>query len=168
MQLLEIQGKEQKEVKRVGRSVSSNATPRSSSQHSAERAKRWPHMRERQKIVLKVELQDKNKAMKAVRRVEGTVSVSVDMKQKKLTVIGFCDPIVVVFKLRKHWYAEFVLIGRANEPGRGRVKERRETRRRKELLMNRSPSLRRHNKNTRGLILLISELKFTDTSLDMV
>ncbi|RRT53308.1 hypothetical protein B296_00002800 [Ensete ventricosum] len=57
-----------------------------------------------------------------------TVSVSVDMKQKKLTVIGFCDPIVVVFKLRKHWYAEFVLIGRANEPGRGRVKERRETR----------------------------------------
>ncbi|RZR87646.1 hypothetical protein BHM03_00015105 [Ensete ventricosum] len=89
------------------------------------------------------------------------------MKQKKLTVIGFCDPIVVVFKLRKHWYAEFVLIGRANEPGRGRVKERRETRRRKELLMNRSPSLRRHNKNTRGLILLISELKFTDTSLDM-
>ncbi|RWW08815.1 hypothetical protein GW17_00027721 [Ensete ventricosum] len=108
-----------------------------------------------QKIVLKVELQDKNKAMKAVRRVEGkatvcftilflcktrllnhvylfiptgTVSVSVDMKQKKLTVIGFYDPIVVVFKLRKHWYAEFVLIGRANEPGRGRVKERRETR----------------------------------------
>ncbi|URE23111.1 Heavy metal-associated domain containing protein [Musa troglodytarum] len=95
-------------------------------------------------------------------------SVSADMEQKKLTVIGFFDPIVVVIKLRKYWHVAVVLIGPANEPGRGRMRQRREKLRRKELLMNRSPSLRRHNKNTRGLILLISQLKLTGNSLDTV
>ncbi|CAL9148541.1 unnamed protein product [Musa hybrid cultivar] len=123
------------------------------------------------RIVVRVGLRgdkDKIKAMKAVCSIENVDSVSADMKQKKLTVIGFVDPIVVVFKLRKYWCTELVLIGLANEPGRGRTKQRRERRRRKELLMNRSPSLRRHNKNTRGLILLISQLKLTDNSLDTV
>ncbi|CAL9133463.1 unnamed protein product, partial [Musa textilis] len=144
-----------------------------------------------QRVVVKVGLQgdkDKIKAMKAVSRIacKATVrftilvrvsnqtfkthvdSVSADMEQKKLTVIGFFDPIVVVIKLRKYWHVAVVLIGPANEPGRGRMRQRREKLRRKELLMNRSPSLRRHNKNTGGLILLRSQLKLTGNSLDTV
>ncbi|CAD5165117.1 unnamed protein product [Musa acuminata subsp. malaccensis] len=123
------------------------------------------------RIVVRVGLQgdkDKIKAMKAVCSIEKVASVSADMKQKKLTVIGFVDPIVVVIKLRKSWCTEILLIGLANEPERGRTEQRRERRRRKELLMNRSPSLRRHNKNIRGLILLISQSKLTDNSLDTV
>ncbi|URE23112.1 Heavy metal-associated domain containing protein [Musa troglodytarum] len=123
------------------------------------------------RVVVKVGLQgdkDKIKAMKAVSRIAYVDSVSADMEQKKLTVIGFFDPIVVVIKLRKYWHVAVVLIGPANEPGRGRMRQRREKLRRKELLMNRSPSLRRHNKNTRGLILLISQLKLTGNSLDTV
>ncbi|CAL9157049.1 heavy metal-associated isoprenylated plant protein 39-like [Musa acuminata AAA Group] len=123
------------------------------------------------RIVVRVGLQcdeDKIKAMKAVCSIEKVASVSADMEQKKLTVIGFFDPVIVVSKLRKCWHTKILVIGLANEPGRGRTKQRRERRRRKELLMNRSPSLRRHNKNTRGLILLISQLKLTDNSLDTV
>ncbi|THU70261.1 hypothetical protein C4D60_Mb08t23160 [Musa balbisiana] len=143
------------------------------------------------RIVVRVGLEgdkDKIKAMKAVCSIEGKAtvrfttlfrvsnptfepqvdSVSPDMDQKRLTVIGFVDPIVVVIKLRKYWCTELLLVALANEPGRGRTKQRRERRRRKELLMNRSPSLRRHNKNIRGLILLISQSKLTDNSLDTV
>lgn len=123
------------------------------------------------RIVVRVGLEgdkDTIKAMKAVCSIEEVDSVSPDMDQKRLTVIGFVDPIVVVIKLRKYWCTELLLVALANEPGRGRTKQRRERRRRKELLMNRSPSLRRHNKNIRGLILLISQSKLTDNSLDTV
>ncbi|XP_065021044.1 heavy metal-associated isoprenylated plant protein 39-like [Musa acuminata AAA Group] len=124
-----------------------------------------------QRLVVRVGLRgdkDKIKAMKAVGSIENVDSVSADMKDMKLTVIGIFDPVAVVSKLRKHWHTNIVLISLANEPGRGRMNQRRERRRRKELLMNRSPSLRRHNKNIRGLILLISQSKITDNSLDTV
>lgn len=38
-----------------------------------------------------------------------------DMKEKKLTVIGDVDPVNVVSKLRKFWYTEIVSVGPAKE-----------------------------------------------------
>lgn len=38
-----------------------------------------------------------------------------DMKDKKLTVIGDVDPVDVVSKLRKQWYTEIVTVGPAKE-----------------------------------------------------
>lgn len=39
-----------------------------------------------------------------------------DMKEKKLTVIGAVDPVSVVSKLRKYWQADIVSVGPAKEP----------------------------------------------------
>lgn len=38
-----------------------------------------------------------------------------DMKEKKMTVIGTVDPIGVVSKLRKSWHADIVAVGPAKE-----------------------------------------------------
>ncbi|KAG6742243.1 hypothetical protein POTOM_055533 [Populus tomentosa] len=62
------------------------------------------------KAVLKLELHDekaKKKAMKTVSRVD---SVSIDMKDKKLTVIGDIDPVHIVAKLRKLCCTEIVTV----------------------------------------------------------
>ncbi|XP_057979641.1 heavy metal-associated isoprenylated plant protein 39 isoform X2 [Malania oleifera] len=71
------------------------------------------------KLVLKLDLQDvkaKQKAMKTVSTFTGIGSISMDMKGKKLTVIGTVDPISVVSKLRKHWQADIISVGPAKEP----------------------------------------------------
>ncbi|OIW04851.1 hypothetical protein TanjilG_13691 [Lupinus angustifolius] len=39
-----------------------------------------------------------------------------DMKEKKLTVIGTVDPVNVVSKLRKYWHTDIVAVGPAKEP----------------------------------------------------
>lgn len=39
-----------------------------------------------------------------------------DMKEKKLTVIGTVDPVSVVIKLRKYWQTDIVTVGPAKEP----------------------------------------------------
>lgn len=39
-----------------------------------------------------------------------------DMKEKKLTVVGDIDPVDVVSKLRKTWHTEILLVGPAKEP----------------------------------------------------
>lgn len=39
-----------------------------------------------------------------------------DMKEKKLTVIGSVDPVDVVSKLRKQWYPDILSVGPAKEP----------------------------------------------------
>ncbi|ONI23233.1 hypothetical protein PRUPE_2G176600 [Prunus persica] len=39
-----------------------------------------------------------------------------DMKEKKLTVIGSVDPVTVVSKLRKYWQTDILSVGPAVEP----------------------------------------------------
>ncbi|KAK7391323.1 hypothetical protein VNO78_19737 [Psophocarpus tetragonolobus] len=70
------------------------------------------------KVVLKVEIHKdkmKKKAMKAVSGISGVESVSVDMKDNKLTLIGDIDPVKVVAKLRKFCQTEIVSVGPAKE-----------------------------------------------------
>ena len=47
-----------------------------------------------------------------------------DMKERKLTVIGLVDPVSIVSKLRKHWpTTEIVLVGPAKEPEKEKKEE---------------------------------------------
>eukprot|EP01018_Ginkgo_biloba_P027500 Gb_25180 [translate_table: standard] len=70
------------------------------------------------KMVLKLEIHDessKRKALKVVAGVEGVDSVSIDMKEKKITVIGEADPVFLTAKLRKFGYTDLLSVGPAKE-----------------------------------------------------
>ncbi|CAN6705793.1 unnamed protein product [Malus baccata var. baccata] len=70
------------------------------------------------KVVLKLEVYDeksKKKAMKAVSGLEGLDSISMDMKDKKLTVTGDIDPVELVARLRKLYHTEILSVGPAKE-----------------------------------------------------
>ena len=70
------------------------------------------------KVVLKLEVyneKSKKKAMKAVSGLEGLDSISMDMKDKKLTVTGNIDPVDLVERLRKLCRTEIVSVGPAKE-----------------------------------------------------
>ncbi|GMH21722.1 hypothetical protein Nepgr_023564 [Nepenthes gracilis] len=79
------------------------------------------------KIVCKLDLHDDNakkKAMKTVATLPGIDSITMDMKERKLTVVGTVDPIYVVSKLRKLWpTTEIILVGPAKEPEKAEKKE---------------------------------------------
>ncbi|GLJ10200.1 hypothetical protein SUGI_0123910 [Cryptomeria japonica] len=70
------------------------------------------------KIVLKLAIEDessKKKALKRVAGIQGVDSVAVDMKEKKMTVIGNVDPVNLTSKLRKFVFAELLSVGPAKE-----------------------------------------------------
>ncbi|XP_034711011.1 heavy metal-associated isoprenylated plant protein 39-like [Vitis riparia] len=81
------------------------------------------------KTILKVELFDdksKQKAMKNVACLPGVSSVSMDMKDKKLTVIGDVDPVSIVGRLRKVCHPEILSVGPAKEPEKKKEEPKKE------------------------------------------
>ncbi|KAH9316502.1 hypothetical protein KI387_025129, partial [Taxus chinensis] len=65
------------------------------------------------KIVLKSEMNSekcKRKVLQTIAGIQGVDSVTVDLKEKKITVIGDADPVVLTSKLRKSRFTELVSV----------------------------------------------------------
>ncbi|KAL3536772.1 hypothetical protein ACH5RR_000138 [Cinchona calisaya] len=71
------------------------------------------------KLILKLDVndyKDKRKALKTVAALQGIDEISIDIKGKRLTVIGTVDPVSVASKLRKFWPTDIISVGPAKEP----------------------------------------------------
>ncbi|XP_011035352.1 PREDICTED: FK506-binding protein 4-like isoform X2 [Populus euphratica] len=64
--------------------------------------------------------------MKKVSSLSGVDSISMDMKDKKLTVIGDVDPVHIVSKLRKLCNTEIITVGPAKEPEKKKEEPKKE------------------------------------------
>ncbi|XP_058779142.1 heavy metal-associated isoprenylated plant protein 39-like [Vicia villosa] len=70
------------------------------------------------KVVLKVDFNNdkiKQKVMKTSSSLSGVESISMDMKEKKLTLLGNIDPVKAISKLRKLCHVEIVSVGPLEE-----------------------------------------------------
>ncbi|KAH0686784.1 hypothetical protein KY284_017337 [Solanum tuberosum] len=79
-----------------------------------------PRKYEKKKVILKLEYFDEKIKQKAiminVASLEGVESISIDSKEKKLTITGNIDPVSLVFKLRKLCSTDILSVGPAKEP----------------------------------------------------
>ncbi|WOL06623.1 hypothetical protein Cni_G15357 [Canna indica] len=83
-------------------------------------------MADAKKFVVKVEVhceKDKKKALKAVSGFQGIDSLTIEIKDRKLTVVGTVDPVKLVEKLRRCWHAEILSVGPAKEPEKKKKEE---------------------------------------------
>lgn len=63
-----------------------------------------------------------------------------DMKEKKLTVVGDIDPVSVVSKLRKSWHTEIVTVGPAKEPEKKKEEEKKDDNKKKDDEKKKDPN----------------------------
>ncbi|XP_042054405.1 heavy metal-associated isoprenylated plant protein 39-like [Salvia splendens] len=80
------------------------------------------------KFVLSLDLQNdkdqQRRALKTVSTLYGIDEISIDLKGKRLTVIGIVDPVSVVTKLRKkNWPVHIISVGPAKEPEKPKKEE---------------------------------------------
>ncbi|XP_006442260.2 heavy metal-associated isoprenylated plant protein 39 [Citrus clementina] len=62
-----------------------------------------------------------------------------DMKEKKLTVIGTVDPVNVMSKWRKYWPTDIILVGPTKEPEKPKEESKKEEPKKREEAKKEEP-----------------------------